>query len=254
MELAKGNITENMPRRLSLSERECGRIIYMTDKIYYLEQETEGIKKIIDILMSYREKDSLSDSEKLEALQRYEQLMNNPLYFRLIHKNLEYDEYLKENMNKNTSTLDKKIVYLENRNERNRIRIKQFTCEFLETIYSEYFKKTVEKLQEMDNIDASYQEMKTLEELYKILSKIIKMDKIYDENEIYSNSAVQKYVNSGYKEIFTKYMKSTFKSREKQKSFRNRLRQSISSLKPNSSKMEKDSLDIEAEFGEYYDD
>lgn len=106
----------------------------------------------------------------------------------------------------------------------------------------------------MDNIDASYQEMKTLEELYKILSKIIKMDKIYDENEIYSNSAVQKYVNSGYKEIFTKYMKSTFKSREKQKSFRNRLRQSISSLKPNSSKMEKDSLDIEAEFGEYYDD
>lgn len=247
MELAKGNISENMPRMLNLNVEECAKLVSISDKIYYLEQETEGIQEIVNILTEYREQESVSDDKKAKSIEEYGKLIKRDLYIDLVDKSAEYSEYLRENRRKNTRPLDKKIVFLENRNERNRIETKELTCKFLELVYKKYYRKRVAEVRKGES-KASYQEMRTFEGIYKILSRVMKMDNIYDENDIYSNSKVQEYVRKGYSELFTIFMKGSL--RERQKSFKEGLSAEKRIVYSTTGKP----LDVEAEFGEYNED
>lgn len=208
MELAKGNIRERMSDILGLTKGECINIVNFSDQIYELEEETKSIEKIIDILTDYRNRGNMSEAEKEKSLEEYKKLLNNKLYCALIEKSPEYREYLRENIEKKGKPLDKPIVYLENISEKNRLDIRRLTSESLEIVYRKYFKDSIKYGK------PSYEEMKTYDKLYKLLSNVMKMDMIYDENEIYKDTDVADYVSTEYNRLFREF---TINSLQKEK-------------------------------------
>lgn len=242
MELAKGNIKERMSGILGLTKGECMNIVNFSDQIYKWEEETKAIEDIIETFERYRNDKKLSKEEKQESLIEYGKLLKDELYCTLVEDSAEFRKYSRENMNKPGRAIDKKIVYLENICEENRLRVRELTRDFLEIVYRRYFKDAIK----VGN--ASYEQMKTYEELYKKLSDVMKMDKIYDENEIYRDSDVADYVRTEYNSLLKEFTMNSLQG--KSKTFREGLKNDpslqrrviITSItgKP---------LDVEAEFG-----
>lgn len=242
MELAKGNIKERMSGILGLTKGECMNIVNFSDQIYKLEEETKAIEDIIKTFERYRNDNDLSEEEKEESFIEYKKLEKDELYCTLVEDSTEFRKYSRENMNKPGRAIDKKIVYLENICEENRLCVRELTRDFLEIVYRRYFKDAIKAR------NSSYEQMKTYEELYKKLSDVMKMDKTYDENKIYKNSDVAEYVCTEYNSLLKEFTMNSLQ--EKSKTFREGLKDNPSSqrrviIASTTGKP----LDVEAEFG-----
>lgn len=210
MRLGKGDIEENIPNQLHMTKEECVEIMQISDHVFDLEQEINGMDRIIDVLMKYRNKVIDKSEKETQFANASEELKEDEIYNYYINNSLEYKEYLSDK--KKVNSLDSQIVYLESISEISKIELRGSIYEFLEKIFQQYFERSINEAGNPKTyiLDS---EMKKFTRLYELLNETVAIDNIYGEEESYDETKVKRYIDEGYQKLLDKFGKQEISSK-----------------------------------------